>query len=61
MQYLIYLYMCVCTIFIEILYNYCVYVLQRRGSLKGHVDLNKIKVIEKVLDGAFNKPSFQVS
>ncbi len=29
--------------------------------MKGYVDLSKVKVIEKVLDGAFDKPSFQVS
>ena len=28
--------------------------------MKGFVDLSKVKVIEKVLDGAFDKPSFQV-
>jgi hypothetical protein len=28
--------------------------------MKGVVDLSKVKVIEKVLDGAFDKPSFQV-
>ena len=34
--------------------------LQKRGSLKGYVDLTKVKVIEKVLETAFDKPSFQV-
>lgn len=34
--------------------------LEKRGGLKGHVDLNNVKVVEKVLDTAFDKPSFQV-
>ena len=34
--------------------------LQKRGNLKGYVELTKVKVIEKVMDTAFNKPSFQV-
>lgn len=34
--------------------------LQKRGTQKGYIDLSKIKVVEKVLDGAFDKPSFQV-
>ena len=37
----------------------CVY-LQKRGGLKGQVDLSKVKAIEKVQDGQFDKPSFQV-
>jgi len=35
--------------------------LQKRGSQKGVVDLKKVKVIEKVDDSTFEKPSFQVS
>lgn len=35
--------------------------LQKRGSQKGYIDLTKVKVVEKVLNGAFDKPSFQVS
>ena len=34
--------------------------IQKRGNLKGFIDLSKVKVVEKVLDGAFDKPSFQV-
>ena len=34
---------------------------QKRGNLKGQVDLTKVKAIEKVQDGQFDKPSFQVS
>lgn len=34
---------------------------QKRGSQKGYIDLTKVKVVEKVLDGAFDKPSFQAS
>ena len=34
--------------------------LQKRGSLKGFVDLSKVKVVEKVQETAFDKPSFQV-
>ena len=34
---------------------------QKRGTQKGYIDLSKVKVVEKVLDGAFDKPSFQVS
>ena len=34
--------------------------LQKRGALKGQVDLTKVKAIEKVQDGTFDKPSFQV-
>ena len=34
--------------------------LQKRGGLKGFVDLSKVKVIEKVQETAFDKPSFQV-
>ncbi|XP_064404911.1 tyrosine-protein kinase BTK-like [Halichondria panicea] len=34
--------------------------IERRGGMKGYVDLSKVKVIEKVLDGAFDKPSFQI-
>ena len=37
-----------------------IFSLQKRGGLKGHVDLNNVKVVEKVLDTAFDKPSFQV-
>ncbi len=37
------------------------FVLQKRGTQKGYIDLSKVKVVEKVLDGAFDKPSFQVS
>ena len=33
---------------------------QKRGTQKGYIDLTKVKVVEKVLDGAFDKPSFQV-
>jgi hypothetical protein len=33
---------------------------EKRGNLKGYVELTKVKVIEKVMDTAFNKPSFQV-
>ena len=38
----------------------CMY-LQKRGSLKGQVDLTKVKAIEKVQVGQFDKPSFQVN
>ena len=41
------------------MYAYLLY-LQKRGVLKGQVDLTKVKVIEKVQDGTFDKPSFQV-
>ncbi|XP_065886239.1 tyrosine-protein kinase TXK-like isoform X2 [Dysidea avara] len=34
--------------------------MERRGSQKGVVDLKKVKVIEKVDDTTFEKPSFQV-
>lgn len=34
--------------------------LEKRGAVKGFVELGKIRVIEKVLDGAFDKPSFQI-
>ncbi|CAI8051711.1 Tyrosine-protein kinase BTK, partial [Geodia barretti] len=33
---------------------------EKRGNLKGYVELTKVKVIEKVMDTAFNKPAFQV-
>ena len=36
------------------------FLFQKRGGLKGQVDLNSVKVIEKVSDSAFDKPSFQV-
>ena len=33
---------------------------QKRGALKGYVELSRVKVVEKVLDTAFDKPSLQV-
>jgi hypothetical protein len=34
--------------------------IEKRGGIKGHIDLNKVKVVEKVSDAAFDKPSFQI-
>ena len=34
--------------------------LEKRGALKGCVDLSRVKVVEKVLDTAFDKPSLQL-
>eukprot|EP00731_Ephydatia_muelleri_P030665 Em0022g179a len=34
--------------------------MEKRGGLKGYVDLSRVKVIEKVLDTAFDKPSLQL-
>ena len=33
---------------------------EKRDDLKGHVDLTNVKVVEKVADTAFDKPSFQI-
>ena len=34
--------------------------LQKRGELKGFVELSRVTVVEKVVDTAFDKPSLQV-